>query len=356
MALNFVAIDVETAAATWDTICAIGLVRVRDGAIVDSYYTLINPECDFAPMNVRIHGITADKVTNAPTLPMIYDTIRDFIGQDILVAHNISFDANSFQRALLKYSLEVPPLETFCTLACSRILDFDTPNHKLKTMCDEYNISLLHHHNASDDAAACANLLISMYHRLEAEDLKDMAAQLHIILGHIDHRSVVTPFSCISGGSRAGNPYCVLSDLKNASPDFANEITMTHLKGGFRIAFKCSDSLLFYYNVSGFPFIKTTDDMNGLMYSDFATQYKDGSWKIPIGGAFLYDRFILDMAETCKEKYYQNPSYTFGCCNDFIRCSDALKCLKVDNPDYRGCSYRKNLEAGRIFYGKNRNI
>ena len=47
---------------------------------------------------------------------------------------------------------------------------------------------------------------------------------------------------------------------------------------------------------------------------------------------------------------------TFGCCNDFIRCSDALKCLHQDNRMYNGCLYRQNLEAGRIFYGKNKNI
>ena len=47
---------------------------------------------------------------------------------------------------------------------------------------------------------------------------------------------------------------------------------------------------------------------------------------------------------------------SFGCCNDFLRCSDNRSCIHKDDPFYRGCYYRKNLEAGRIFYGKNRNI
>lgn len=46
----------------------------------------------------------------------------------------------------------------------------------------------------------------------------------------------------------------------------------------------------------------------------------------------------------------------FGCCNSFTACSDAKRCLYDDNPYYRGCMYRKNLEDGRIFYGKNRNV
>lgn len=47
---------------------------------------------------------------------------------------------------------------------------------------------------------------------------------------------------------------------------------------------------------------------------------------------------------------------TFACCNDFERCSDTLKCLHPENRFYNGCMYRKNLEAGKIFYGKNKNI
>ena len=47
---------------------------------------------------------------------------------------------------------------------------------------------------------------------------------------------------------------------------------------------------------------------------------------------------------------------TFACCNSFLQCSDAKECLHAKDRNYNGCYYRKNLEAGRIFYGKNRNI
>ncbi len=47
---------------------------------------------------------------------------------------------------------------------------------------------------------------------------------------------------------------------------------------------------------------------------------------------------------------------SFGCCNDHVRCSDAKQCLHLNDREYWGCYYRKNLEAGRIFYGKNKNI
>jgi hypothetical protein len=43
----------------------------------------------------------------------------------------------------------------------------------------------------------------------------------------------------------------------------------------------------------------------------------------------------------------------FGCCSKYVECSDALGCLHREDPEYSGCQYRVNLEAGRIFYGKN---
>lgn len=46
-------------------------------------------------------------------------------------------------------------------------------------------------------------------------------------------------------------------------------------------------------------------------------------------------------------------SELFGCCSLNEECSDARECLHKSNSDYDGCMYRKNLEAGRIFYGKN---
>lgn len=50
------------------------------------------------------------------------------------------------------------------------------------------------------------------------------------------------------------------------------------------------------------------------------------------------------------------PVHTFGCCDLFEKCSDAKKCIHNDRKYAKGCYYKKNLEAGKIFYGKNRNI
>ncbi len=58
--------------------------------------------------------------------------------------------------------------------------------------------------------------------------------------------------------------------------------------------------------------------------------------------------FILDLSELGEER--------FGCCSRYIECSDKKRCV---NPDFfmsLACAYKRHLEAGRIFYGKNNNI
>lgn len=49
-------------------------------------------------------------------------------------------------------------------------------------------------------------------------------------------------------------------------------------------------------------------------------------------------------------------SESFGCCGRYEACSDAKKCIHPDPIMAAACAYKKNLEQGRIFYGKNRNI
>lgn len=51
--------------------------------------------------------------------------------------------------------------------------------------------------------------------------------------------------------------------------------------------------------------------------------------------------------------YHYEPSEYFGCCGKYNECSDAKKCLHDDQLYSKACYYRKNLEAGNIFYGKN---
>ena len=150
----------------------------------------------------------------------------------------------------------------------------------------------------------------------------------------------------------------ILASIRKACKDYvAPEVTTTKLKTGNQTAFKCYGSVLFYFveNSNGI-YLKCPADIKVNEFYPSATQYKDGSWKAVINLSFDFDTFIRVMAEECNDIYSTTFVSTFGCCSDFIGCSDALKCLHTDDPFYRGCGYRRTLENGRVFYGKNKTI
>ncbi len=67
----------------------------------------------------------------------------------------------------------------------------------------------------------------------------------------------------------------------------------------------------------------------------------------------IYD-YIKNNIIYCLKTYHSNAK-SFGCCSRFIECSDAMKCVHENKLYSTACSYRKNLENGKIFYGKNNN-
>lgn len=65
---------------------------------------------------------------------------------------------------------------------------------------------------------------------------------------------------------------------------------------------------------------------------------------------------IIDNADKVYEKCYLDVSEPFGCCSKYLECSDMRRCIQPDKGLARECIYRRHLEEGSIFYGKNRNI
>ncbi len=79
-------------------------------------------------------------------------------------------------------------------------------------------------------------------------------------------------------------------------------------------------------------------------------------------GYEILDFYNLDeMIGTVKNAIFAElelyePMWVFGCCSKYEQCSDARKCIHAYKLYAKGCQYRKNLEKGLIFYGKNKNI
>lgn len=159
--MNFIAMDFETANGKRYSACSLALTVVRHNQITDEFYSLINPQMPFSWRNTQVHGIHEADVQNAPLFPEIWEQIQEFYLPDkLVIAHNASFDNNVLKSTLEHYGLTVPTYLSLDTLRTSRKLLPQLDNHKLNTVAAALHVDLHHHHNALDDAQACANILI----------------------------------------------------------------------------------------------------------------------------------------------------------------------------------------------------
>ncbi len=102
---DFAAIDFETANNERTSVCSVGVVIVRNGEIVDSFYSLIQPEPNYYNYwCTQVHGLTRQDTEDAPIFPEVWKQIEPLIEGLPLVAHNKAFDESCLKALLAKHS------------------------------------------------------------------------------------------------------------------------------------------------------------------------------------------------------------------------------------------------------------
>lgn len=154
---DFAAIDVETANYNRSSICSIGVVIVRNGEIVDSFYSLVQPEPNYYTYhNTAVHGLTHNDTDNAPVFSEVWEQIAPLIEGLPLVAHNSPFDQSCLKATFKVYQMDYPDYDFYNTLTLARRKLPQLPNHQLRTVAEACGYDLKKHHHALADAEACA--------------------------------------------------------------------------------------------------------------------------------------------------------------------------------------------------------
>lgn len=166
---SFCVLDVETTGLSpqYNNIIELGIVRVKNLKIVDKYHSLINPGRDIPSFITGFTGISNDDVYDAPFFDDIADELIEFIGNDVVAGHNLSFD-NSFLKRELKYcgreELKNPNL---CTLrVAKRIFPF-LKSKSLGSVSSFLKIKNSASHRALGDAETTAKILIKIAKHLK---------------------------------------------------------------------------------------------------------------------------------------------------------------------------------------------
>ena len=109
---DFVAIDFETANNERSSVCSVGIVIVRDGKIVDKFYSLIKPEPEyFNYWCSQVHGLRPEDTEDVPIFPDVWKQIEPRIA---FPAHN-KFRRKLPESRIRCYQMDYPDYEFLCT-------------------------------------------------------------------------------------------------------------------------------------------------------------------------------------------------------------------------------------------------
>jgi DNA polymerase-3 subunit epsilon len=173
--VDFTAIDFETANSSSASACSVGLVKVRDGRVVDRVHWYIRPPFphnEFSEWNVRIHGITPEMVADAPGWADHLAAFLEFAEHDVLVAHNAGFDMGVIAKTSTALGLDVPDFRSLCSLQVAR-KTYHLDSYRLPVAAMAAGFEDFSHH----DALAAK--------RHEADDLERLAHITRVPFGAI---------------------------------------------------------------------------------------------------------------------------------------------------------------------------
>ena len=161
----YVALDLETTGldSERDAIIEIGAVKFRDEQVLGEFGTLVNPGRRLPPDIVALTGITDDDVAGAPRLPEVLPRLVRFIGDCVLVGHNVRFDLGFLQHSSSLGSNGV--LDTF---SLATVLAPDARRYSLGELAALFNLSPTGAHRALDDAHTTHRLFLALFERAQA--------------------------------------------------------------------------------------------------------------------------------------------------------------------------------------------
>ena len=195
--LNFITIDFETA-NSWNrgSACAVGIVEVKNGSIVDQYYSLINPNDEIDPYFIEIHGITPEMVEFEPTFEEVWKDIRHYFEDNIVIAHNASFDMSVLRYCLNAANITFPDFNYACTYLLAKRIYPGLPSYRLNYIFNYLNLGNFDHHNALEDSRAAALILLNYLNSNDMDDVELLSNKYEYNLGRlISADNTYRPFS-----------------------------------------------------------------------------------------------------------------------------------------------------------------
>lgn len=170
--MSFVVVDVETTGGRpngGDRVTEFAAVVVRDGAVAESFETLLNPDRPIPPWISQLTNISWDMVRDAPRFRDVCDDILRMLGGHVFVAHNARFDWGFVSMEVERATGQVLTGRQLCTVRLARRLLPQLRRRSLDYVAQHYAVEIGARHRAMGDALATAHCLTGL--------LRDAAAR-----------------------------------------------------------------------------------------------------------------------------------------------------------------------------------
>ncbi len=151
---RYTVIDLETTGKYVNTceVIEMSALKIKNGKIIDTFSTFVKPKGAIPKEIILLTGITPDMLENSPSIDKIIEDYVKFIGDDIILGHNItSYDSNIIYDAYYLYCDEYFTNDMLDTYHYARCCDIDVPNYKLTTLAKYFNIENNDAHRALND-------------------------------------------------------------------------------------------------------------------------------------------------------------------------------------------------------------
>jgi DNA polymerase III subunit epsilon len=179
---NIVFVDLETTGGNvvHHRITEIGIVRVRAGAVIEEWSTLVNPDCEIPSYIQDFTGISNEMVADAPRFADIATLLWEKLAGATLAAHNARFDYSFLRSEFLKLGMHFSA-PALCTVKLSRRLFPEHARHNLDAVMERHGLSCSARHRALGDAQVLRDFWFKLKGEIPAPELD--AAWARSLLG-----------------------------------------------------------------------------------------------------------------------------------------------------------------------------
>jgi DNA polymerase-3 subunit epsilon len=161
-------LDFETTgfSADYDRIIEVGVVKIKKNKIVDTFQEFVNPGMRIAGVITNLTGITNEMVKHADRSTKVMPRLKSFVGDELIVAHNASFDSR-FYKAEMNRSKINPKNDFLCSLLLARRMYQELDSHKLGALCSYLGFTNKASHRALGDAEVTHKVFNAILERIQ---------------------------------------------------------------------------------------------------------------------------------------------------------------------------------------------